>query len=123
MKNFADYYHQIISLQKNLHKELPTASDLIDKLSTQSSQDGVLSKKQKALMALSIAISNQSDEQLAIHLHEAMHAGVSRTELLETIELCTALGGRSAWNFGALVYAAALQLEEDSDDFRDSFYT
>ncbi len=123
MKNYADYYHHIISLYKGLKKELPVSLRLMNKLNKVTSQDGSLSAKQKALMALSIAITNQSEENLAINLHDAIIAGASRAELIETMEFCSAQGGKSVLLFACSAYAAMIQLEEDSDEFRDSFYS
>lgn len=123
MKNYANYYHHIISLYKDFKKEIPRSFPLINKLNTVTSQSGSLSTKNKALMALSIAITNQNEENLAINLHDAMKAGATREELIETMEFCSALGGRSVLLFACSAYAAMVQLEEDSDEFRDSFYS
>ena len=123
MKNYANYYHHIMSLYKGLKKELPVSIGLINKLNAEAKKDSSLSAKQKALMALAIAINNQSDENLAITLHDAMIAGACRNELMETMELCSVIGGKSVLLFACKAYAAMMQLEEDSDEFRDSFYS
>jgi AhpD family alkylhydroperoxidase len=50
-------------------------------------EDGALSEKMKELMALAISIAMGCEGCMAYHTHDAIQAGATRPELLETISV------------------------------------
>ena len=56
-------------------------------------EDGALSGKVKEMMALAISIAVGCDGCIAYHVHDALAAGATRGELLETIGVALFMGG------------------------------
>lgn len=56
-------------------------------------EDGALPAKVKEMMALAISITVGCDGCIAYHVHDAVQAGASRQELLETIGVALLMGG------------------------------
>ncbi|MCL4263481.1 MAG: carboxymuconolactone decarboxylase family protein [Anaerolineae bacterium] len=56
-------------------------------------EDGALSGKVKELMALAISIVVHCDGCIAYHTHDAVKAGATRVELLETIGVAVLMAG------------------------------
>ncbi len=55
--------------------------------------DGALPGKVKELMALAISIAVHCDGCIAYHTHDAIKAGATRAELLETVGVGVLMGG------------------------------
>src|SRR5512143_546947 len=64
-------------------------------------EDGALSAEVKELMALAISIVVGCEGCIAYHTHDAVRAGATRQELLETIGVALLMGGGPG-----LIYAA-----------------
>jgi len=64
-------------------------------------EDGALNTKTKELMALAISVAVRCEGCIAYHVYDAIQAGATRQELLETIGVAIMMGGGSA-----LMYAA-----------------
>ena len=56
-------------------------------------EDGVLNVKTKEMMALAISIVVGCEGCIAYHVHDAVKAGATRKELLETIGVALLMGG------------------------------
>ena len=56
-------------------------------------EDGALHGKVKEMMALAISIVVGCDGCIAYHVHDAVEAGATRQELLETIGVALLMGG------------------------------
>jgi AhpD family alkylhydroperoxidase len=85
-------------------------------LNAATSAPGALDAKIKQLIALGIGISAHCDGCLAYHVHDAVRAGASRQEILETIGIAILMGGGPA-----VVYAC--QAMEAMDQFASSGLT
>jgi len=72
--------------------------------------DGSLDVKTKELIALSIAVAVRCDGCIAFHVHDAIKAGASREELIETLDVAVLMGGGPA-----LMYA--LEAMEALEEF------
>lgn len=59
-------------------------------------QDGALSRKQKELIAIGISIQINCESCLEWHIKQAIHAGGSRQEVIEAIEVGMEMGGGPA---------------------------
>jgi AhpD family alkylhydroperoxidase len=63
--------------------------------------DGALSKKQKELIALAIAVSTRCDGCIGFHAKTCAELGATRQEVMEALGMCVYMGGGPA-----LMYAA-----------------
>jgi AhpD family alkylhydroperoxidase len=70
---------------------------------------GALDTGTKELIALAIAISTQCDGCIAWHVTNAVRAGMSRDQVLETIGVAIMMGGGPATYYG---HKAAAALDE-----------
>ena len=84
-----------------LGRELPGPMTGFARLHKKAVEDGALSAKTKELMALAIGVAVRCEGCIAYHVHDAIKAGATRQELLETIGVAIMMGGGPA-----LMYAA-----------------
>jgi AhpD family alkylhydroperoxidase len=73
--------------------------------------DGVLSAKTKELIALAIAITVRCDGCLAYHVHDALYAGATRQEIVETIGVAVVMGGGPSAIYGSEALEALEQFD------------
>lgn len=76
-----------------LGQELPGPMSGFARLHKKAVEDGALSAKVKEMMALAISIVVGCDGCIAYHTHDAVQAGATRQELLETIGVALLMGG------------------------------
>ena len=84
-----------------LGRELPGPMTGFARLHKKAVEDGALSGKVKELMALAVSIAVGCDSCIAYHVHDALTAGATREELLETIGVAVMMGGGPALMYGA----------------------
>jgi len=94
-----------------LGKELPGVMAAFGQLHGSASKDGALSAKIKELIALAIGITVRCNGCIAFHVHDALSAGASREEILETIGVAILMGGGPSVVYGAEAMAAMRQAE------------
>ncbi len=99
--NYADYHKHLEERLAQLGRELPGPMSGFARLHKKAVEEGALSSKVKELMALAIGIAVRCDGCIAYHVHDAVAAGATRQELLETIGVAVLMGGGPA-----AVYAA-----------------
>lgn len=68
--------------------------------------DGVLNKKTKELMALSISIVTKCEPCMEWHLDQALRAGATDEEVYETIDVAIEMGGGQAGAYARFVLKA-----------------
>lgn len=76
-----------------------------------ATSEGALSKKTKELLALGMAISLRCDGCIAFHVHDALGAGATREEVVETIGVAILMGGGPAVMYGCEAYEALDEFE------------
>jgi AhpD family alkylhydroperoxidase len=76
-----------------LGNEIPGPMTGFARLHKKAMEDGTLSRKVKEMMALAISIVVGCDGCIAYHVHDAVAAGATRQELLETIGVALLMGG------------------------------
>ena len=76
-----------------LGREIPLPYGGFARLHRKALADGALSGKVKELMALAVSIAVGCDGCIAYHVHDAVVAGASREELLETVSVSLFMGG------------------------------
>ncbi|MGW8319903.1 MAG: carboxymuconolactone decarboxylase family protein [Candidatus Promineifilaceae bacterium] len=92
-----------IALRKDLEQglgqlghELPGPMSGFARLHRKATADGALTSSVKEMMALAISIVGGCEGCIAYHVHDAIEAGASRDELLETIGVAVLMGGGPA---------------------------
>ena len=77
-----------------------------------ATSDGELDKSTKELMAIAISISVRCEDCIAYHVSNAVSLGVSRNEVVETINVAIEMGGGPATVYGAKVLEAFDEFSE-----------
>jgi AhpD family alkylhydroperoxidase len=77
--------------------------------------DGVLNKKTKELMALSISIVTKCEPCMEWHLDQAMQAGANDEEIYETIDVAIEMGGGQAGAYARFVFKAMEYFKEKAN--------
>ncbi len=91
-----DYLQEHKHLEERLvqlGQEIPNPMSGFARLHRKAVEDGALPAKVKEMMALAISITVGCDGCIAYHVHDAVQAGASRQELLETIGVALLMGG------------------------------
>ena len=91
-----DYIHEHKQLEARLvqlGQELPGPMSGFARLHRKALEDGALNMKVKEMMALAISVVVGCDGCIAYHVHDAVKAGATRQELLETIGVALLMGG------------------------------
>ena len=68
----------------------------MSRLHAQALQEQALSKKTKELVALATAIASGCDTSIAYHLHNALEAGATQREIIETLDVAIVTMGEPA---------------------------
>ena len=91
-----DYLEEHRHLEERLTQlgqEIPGPMSGFARLHRKAVEDGALPAKVKEMMALAISITVGCDGCIAYHVHDAVQAGASRHELLETLGVALLMGG------------------------------
>ncbi len=107
--NYVDYHKHLEERLTQLGRELPGPMTGFARLRKKAVEDGALGTKTKELMALAIGIAVQCEGCIAHHVHDAVAAGATRQELLETIGVAIMMGGGPASMYAAYVLDAIEQ--------------
>ncbi|MTI81844.1 MAG: carboxymuconolactone decarboxylase family protein [Firmicutes bacterium] len=98
---------------EQLSKEAPNTKKLLNYMHS-AKADGKLDSKQKALIAVGIALYHRCEDCVIIHTYNALQAGATREEILETAEVAMIFGG------GPTLSATAMLLQDTLDAFEKS---
>ncbi len=82
-------------------KEMPGPMTGFARLHKKAVEEGALSAKTKELMALAISVAVRCEGCIAYHVHDAVQAGATRPELLETLGVALFMGGGPASIYAA----------------------
>ncbi len=74
-------------------REMPGPMTGFARLRKKAVEDGALSAKVKEMMALAVSIAVGCEGCIAYHVHDAIKAGATRPELLETIGVGVMMAG------------------------------
>lgn len=115
--NYPAYYHRIQGLISSMSERLPHQMAAFTQLHKSATADGALNRKTKELIALGVAMTQNCDGCIAYHVKDAMEAGASAEEILETIGVVVMMGGGPAVIYGCEALEALDQfLAEQSAD-------
>ena len=114
MKNYPNHYKEMSKLLKALQLEIPETMKGFGAMHKSACGPGVLSSKTKELIALAISISTHCDGCIAYHTHDAIRAGASKEEVVETIGVAILMGGGPSLMYGCEALEALNQFEQES---------
>lgn len=91
--DYVAYHKHLEKRLGQLGRELPGPMGGFARLHRKALDDGALPGKVKELMALAIGIVVHCDGCIAYHTHDAVKAGATRAELLETVAVAVLMAG------------------------------
>jgi AhpD family alkylhydroperoxidase len=91
--NYVEEHKHLEERLVQLGQEIPGPMSGFARLHRKAVEDGALPAKVKEMMALAISITEGCDGCIAYHVHDAVKAGATRQELLETIGVALLMGG------------------------------
>jgi AhpD family alkylhydroperoxidase len=91
--DYISYHQHLEERLGQLGRELPGPMGGFARLHRKAMDDGALPGKVKELMALAISIVVHCDGCIAYHTHDAVKAGATRAELLETVGVGILMAG------------------------------
>jgi len=100
-KSFTGITQDISQTLGTMRKEIPETMQAFNALSKSALAPGVLSALDKELIALAIGVANHCDACIGFHVKTLVRLGASREQLMETLGVCTYMGGGPS-----LMYAA-----------------
>ncbi len=90
------FYEHLQKLSAKLARELRGPMSAFAQLNGATTAPGALNAKIKQLIALGIGITARCEGCIAYHVHDAIRAGATRQEILETLGISIMMGGGPA---------------------------
>lgn len=100
-KDYKDITKNISEYMGHLRKMVPDAMAGFSALAKGATQDGVMDKKTKELIALALGVGVRCDGCIGFHVKALVDLGASREEIAETMAMAVYMGGGPS-----LMYAA-----------------
>ena len=113
VESYPKFYKQVQSEMDAYGKANPDIMAGFSKLHEAAGTDGALDAKTKELMALAIGIVVRCDGCIAFHVHDALKAGASKDEIVDTIGVAIMMGGGPAVVYGSAALEALKQFQLD----------
>lgn len=106
-----EHNERVRQQMEELGKAMPQVMSKFAMLQNEVSGNGALSTKMKELIALAIGITVRCDGCIAYHIYDALEAGATRQEILETISVAILMGGGPSVVYGTEALKALEQYE------------
>lgn len=100
-KSFNQITGDVSKALATLRNEAPETMQGFNAMAKAALKPGVLSALDKELIALAIGVTSRCDACVGFHVKALIRLGVTREQLMETLAICTYMGGGPA-----LMYAA-----------------
>ena len=113
--NYVEYHKHLEERLAQIGQEIPGPMSGFARLHKKAVEAGVLDSKTKELMALAISIVVHCEGCIAYHVHDAVAAGATRQELLETIGVALMMGGGPGSIYAAHAMDAIDQFQPGSE--------
>ncbi len=81
---------------RELAKRTPDTMHAFGALHRAATKAGALDSKSKELIALAIAVATHCDACIGFHVRDALKAGATAEEIMETLDVCILMGGATA---------------------------
>lgn len=96
MDQYPAYYKRLQKLSARLARDLRSPMSAFAQLNGTTTAPGILDARTKQLIALGISVSARCEGCIAYHVHDAVRAGATRAEILETLGVSIMMGGGPA---------------------------
>ncbi len=115
--HYPNYNYRLRNNIALLSDRLPREMEAFTRLHKSATADGAISRKTKELIALGVAMTVNCDGCIAYHVKDALEAGATPDEIVETIGVVVMMGGGPAVVYGsqALEALEQFQLEPQAD--------
>ncbi len=110
-KDYPGIHAHLEEMMGKLGEAAPETMAGFTQLHGASTGGGALDAKTKELIALSIGIAVHCDGCISFHAHDALKAGASREEIVETIGVAVMMGGGPSVVYGCEALEAVEQFE------------
>jgi AhpD family alkylhydroperoxidase len=100
-KSFVGITRDVAQGMETLRKDIPDTMQAFNAMARSALQGGAIDELHKELIALAIGVSSRCDACIGFHVKALIRLGVTREQLMETLGICTYMGGGPA-----LMYAA-----------------
>jgi len=111
ISDYPGCYEQVGEMMEKFGAEAPGIMGGFGQLHGVAVADGVISGKVKELIALAIGITVRCDGCIAYHVHDALKAGATRSEIAETVGVAVMMGGGPAVVYGCQALEAVEEFE------------
>ncbi len=115
--HYPNYNYRLRNNIALLSDRLPREMEAFTRLHKSATADGAISRKTKELIALGVAMTVNCDGCIAYHVKDALEAGATPDEIVETIGVVVMMGGGPAVVYGSQALEALEQflLEKQAD--------
>jgi AhpD family alkylhydroperoxidase len=110
--HYLELYEKVYSGMGELAKESPELMKGFGMLHKTNSSDGALTKKEKEMLAVAIAIVVHCEGCIACHVKDALQAGATHNQIVEAIGVAVLMGGGPALVYGTMALEALKEFEE-----------
>lgn len=100
-KSFGTITHDVSKALATLRSEIPDTMQGFNALAKAALAPGALGALEKELIALAVGVASRCDACIGFHVKALVRLGVSREQFMETLGVCTYMGGGPT-----LMYAA-----------------
>jgi AhpD family alkylhydroperoxidase len=97
-----------------LKGEIPDSINALLGFVNAAQKEGVLTVREKELIAIGISIYNRCEDCIVVHAQKALQAGCSRAEILEAAAMGIVFGGGPSLGATASLLVAALDQFENN---------
>jgi AhpD family alkylhydroperoxidase len=111
-KNYPEYRRHLEGRVRELNQLMPATMGGFSGLHRHAVEEGALGTRVKELMALAISVAARCDGCIAYHVHDALKAGATNEEIIESIGVAIFMGGGPALMYGAEALDALHQFED-----------
>ena len=96
IKDHSKKYNDLIARMKKLRNRMPVVMQNFSELQSVCKADGALSPKSKELISLGIALAMGGHDSIAFYVHNAITAGASSKEIMETMAVTLSMNGSAS---------------------------
>lgn len=100
-KSFTQITRDVSAALDALRAETPEVMSGFSQMAKGALKEGAISALHKELIALAIGVASRCDACIGFHIKALIRLGVTREQLMETLAICTYMGGGPT-----LMYAA-----------------
>lgn len=111
-KSFVQITRDVSKSLETLRAETPEAMSGFSQLARAALRDGALSALNKELIALAIGVASRCDACIGFHVKALIRLGVTREQLMETLAICTYMGGGPTLMYAAEAVRAYEEFQE-----------